>query len=76
MPDWEQIELDIKDTDNHWERFSFLTEQIAHAYVNLYVEKGRKYNIPKPLCKLIAYGSLASPIPFIVGAIALIKWTY
>lgn len=72
MQDWDKIEQDIKASEDDWERFTFLSEQIAHAYVNLYVEfKDRK--IPKPIAKVLAYLTLMTPIPIIMGIYAIIQ---
>jgi hypothetical protein len=73
-PNWEQIEEDIKATDEHWIRYMFLSEQIGHAYINLYVEKGREYNIPKFLCKAVAYLTMLTPIPGLITAYAMYNW--
>ena len=73
MVDWDKIEQDIKASEDHWERFMFLSEQIAHAYVNLYVEKFRDWGWPKTAAKVLAYATLITPIPILLGTYAIVK---
>ena len=74
MTDWNKIETDIKTDSNDWDRFAFLAEQVGHAYINLFVELGRKHKISKPWAKGIAYVTLITPISIILGIISQIGW--
>jgi hypothetical protein len=74
MTDWNKIETDIKTDTNDWDRFSFCVEQGSHAYVNIFVEKGRKYKIPVLISKAVAYLLLATPIPTIMASVSQFKW--